>query len=202
MPSYNWFMHSDTSVAFTYDLKSKPTFGVGPSVKYYISDNLNFDVAVVFGSNNFTINQNNEPAFIADSVNISEDIKLKFVDVPINFNGQFDIIENLQGIINFGATIGFVTSSTRLIKDNYSILNSSDYSKFSNILPINFALVGGAGVDYELTRNLHITFTAQYKNGVPDIWLDEDGATFPSQIDNLVLKNRGVIFNFGFYVDF
>lgn len=202
IPTYNWTLSTDESPMYTYEIDQNPSFGIGPSLKYYISDHFNMDLGVIFRNQSFIINQTNEPAYISDSVDISENIKLKYVQLPINFNGQFDIVNNLQGIVNFGTNFSIVTNATRLIIDNNATTNSSDYIKFSNASLLDIYLTGGAGVDYSVTNNLHLTFMAQYNNGIIDAWTDKGGATPPSLIDNLALKNRNIALNFGLYIDF
>lgn len=199
-PSINWKTFSDTSLAYDYKIDSKLAFSIGPSIRYIISENFNIDFNLLFGSSNFVINQTNNSQYSSTEVDIDEDIKLNQIIIPINFNGQFNLVNKLQGVMNFGTSLYLKTSGKRTITDKISNSIINDFTNVKNIKFYDIALSIGAGLDYHIANNLHLTFTTQYSNGIIDIW--NDGNISPSKITNLELKDKNVNFLIGFYIDF
>ena len=201
IPTLNWTTLSDTGSTYSFDNTGiKPGIGFGPSLRYKFSDNFNVDISGIFTWQKIGINQTNE---IPDStqINITEDFRIQYLQLPLNFNGQFDVAGDLQALINFGVGTGIKLSSDRVITDhNNPNIYSKDYKAVSVLNFIDFYLTAGAGVVYNIEDNLHLSLTVQYNNGILDGWFNNKNDA-PSIIEELTLKHKNVAFSIGFYID-
>lgn len=200
IPTFNWTTLTDTDSAYSITSDgTKMGIGFGPSIRYKFSDNFNIDVSGIFTWQNFAFNIMNElPANNIPS-EVKEDFKVQYVQIPLNFNGQFDVAGDFQALINFGVGAGVKLSSSRLVTDGTQY--STDYDASISMLTfIDFYLTAGAGVVYTIDDNLHLSLTMQYNNGIVDGWLDNKDS-YPFLVDNLNLKHKNIAMSLGFYID-
>ena len=202
IPTLNWASMTDGDSLYSYASSgTKLGIGFGPSVRYKFSDNFNVDVSGIFTWQKLGINQTNEsrnPLF----VDRTEDFKIQFLQIPLNFNGQFDVAQDFQALINFGVGTGIKLKSSRVLTDNTNPqLYSSDYQISSVINFIDFYLTAGAGAVYNIEDNLHLSLTIQYNNGIIDGWLNNKNDIIHSTIEDLTLKHKNVAFSLAFYID-
>ena len=201
IPTLNWTTLSDTGSTYSYDDSGiKSGIGFGPSMRYKFSDNFNVDISGIFTWQKIGINQTNEVTN-PTPINRTEDFKVQYLQLPLNFNGQFDVAGDLQALINFGVGTGIRLASSRVITDhNNPNVYSTDYEAVSVLNFIDFYLTAGAGVVYNIEDNLHLSLTIQYNNGILDGWLNSYNDA-PSSIQELTLKHKNVAFSIGFYID-
>ncbi len=100
---------------------------------------------------------------------ITSDIKLNYVEVPIAIKLiTADVKPNLKVYGKFGVNLGFATKTSAKISykkgdtefANDDIKNASKY-----IQPFNISLLMGAGVEYNLAKNLDLILGFSYMNG-------------------------------------
>ena len=201
-PMFNWVTASDTSSLYTFsNSNTEIGIGFGPSMRYSFSDNFNVDISGIFTWQEFGIVQS-EDGLNLNIIDITEDFKVQYLNIPLNLNGQFYIVGNFQAIINFGLTASIMLKSARRITDNIGLNQfSSDYEKVSVLNFADIFLTAGLGTAYSFDDNLHLSLTAQYNNGVLDGWFDRKNNA-PSTIQELTLKHRNITLNIGFYIDF
>ncbi len=202
IPTLNWVSMSDGDSLYSYESSgTKLGIGFGPSVRYKFSDNFNVDVSGIFTWQKFGINQTNETTN-SDVVDRTEDFKVQFLQIPLNFNGQFDVAQDFQALINFGVGTGIKLKSSRLLTDNQDPQEfSSEYKTTSVLNFIDFYLTAGAGAVYNIEDNLHLSLTVQYNNGIIDGWLNNKNDNIHSTIGDLSLKHKNVAFSLAFYID-
>lgn len=204
IPTLNWVSMTDGDSLYSYESSgTKLGIGFGPSVRYKFSDNFNVDVSGIFTWQKFGINQTNESTNPV-VVNRTEDFKVQFLQVPLNFNGQFDVATDLQALINFGVGTGIKLKASRLLTDNLDPAAFSTEFKQTSVLNfIDFYLTAGAGAVYNIEDNLHLSLTVQYNNGIIDSWWNNKSMTDNpnSTIEDLSLKHKNVAFSFAFYID-
>ncbi|NOZ36331.1 MAG: PorT family protein [Chlorobi bacterium] len=202
IPTLNWVSMTDGDSLYSYESSgTKLGIGFGPSVRYKFSDNFNVDVSGIFTWQKFGINQTNETTN-SDVVDRTEDFKVQFLQIPLNFNGQFDVAQDFQAIINFGVGTGIKLKASRLLTDNQNPQEfSSEYKTTSVLNFIDFYLTAGAGAVYNIEDNLHLSLTVQYNNGIIDGWLNNKNDNIHSTIGDLSLKHKNVAFSLAFYID-
>lgn len=202
IPTLNWVSMTDGDSLYSYTSSgTKLGIGFGPSVRYKFSDNFNVDVSGIFTWQKFGINQTNEITY-STHVNRTEDFKVQFLQIPLNFNGQFDVAQDFQALINFGVGTGIKLKSSRVLKDNNNPQLYSDEYKTTSVLNfIDFYLTAGAGAVYNIEDNLHLSLTVQYNNGIIDGWLNNKNDNINSTIDDLNLKHKNIAFSLAFYID-
>ncbi len=202
IPTLNFTSMTDGDSLYSYASSgTKLGIGFGPSVRYKFSDNFNVDVSGIFTWQKFGINQTNETTN-PNPVDITEDFKVQFLQIPLNFNGQFDVATDFQALINFGVGTGIKLKSSRVITDNTNPQRfSSDYQTTSVLNFIDFYLTAGAGAVYNIEDNLHLSLTVQYNNGIIDGWLNNKNDNTDSTIEDLTLKHKNVAFSLAFYID-
>jgi len=200
-PSFDWVSLTDTSNFYSYDNTGvKVGIGFGPSLRYAVSENFNVDISGIFTWQKAGIHQTADVLGIT-VVDKTEDLKIQYLKIPLNFNGQFTVYGDFQALINFGLGAGVKLSSYRKITENFTNL-SSDYE---DARPINFVdlyLTAGLGFVYNIEDNLHLSLTGQYNNGLLDGWLNNRNDELLSTIDDLTLKHRSITASLGFYIDF
>ena len=201
IPTFNWTSLTDTDTSYSYkDTGTNLGFGFGPSFKFNFSDNFNIDVSGIFTWQKFGINQTNEVTN-PTPVNITEDFKIQYLQIPVNLNGQFYIVGDLQALINFGLGAGIKLNSYRVISDEpNSNSYSTDYEEVSVLTFADIYLTAGAGVVYNIVDNVHVSLTCQYNHGVLDGWYNNKNED-PSTIQDLTLKHRNIGLSIGFYID-
>jgi len=208
IPTFNWITTTDTISTIVYENDgTKLGFGFGPSLRYKLSDNFNVDVSGIFTWQKFGISIKNSSTFATD-INIKEKYKVQFLQVPLNLNGQFDVADDFQALLNFGVGTGMKIKSGRLV-DDASKPNATSSKEYDNrikmLRAIDFYLTAGAGVVYNLEDNLHLSLTVQFNNGIIDGWRDGFD-TFPETdkkaiARNLDIKHKNVALSIGFYID-
>jgi hypothetical protein len=202
IPTLNWVSMTDGDSLYSYASSgTKMGIGFGPSVRYKFSDNFNVDVSGIFTWQKFGINQTNETdnSVVVDR---TENFKVQFLQIPLNFNGQFDVATDFQALINFGVGTGIKLSSSRVVIDNTNPqLYSSEYKPTSVLNFFDFYLTAGAGAVYNIEDNLHLSLTVQYNNGIIDGWLNNKNDNINSTIGDLNLKHKNVAFSLAFYID-
>ncbi len=204
IPTVNWGTYTEEDTLFSYKNDgSKMGFGFGPSVRYKFSDNFNVDISGIFTWQKLGISQKNA---LLNPVKIdrTEDFKIQYLQLPLNLNGQFDVAQNFQALINFGVGFGIKLKSMRKVTDanfpedpEYS---DTDYKKAKMLNFLDIYLTAGAGVVYNLEENLHLSLTVQYNNGIIDGWRNSKNNA-PSTINELNLKHKNVAFSLAFYID-
>ncbi len=202
VPSFNWISATDEDTAFTYENEAvKMGIGFGPSVRYMFSDNFNIDISAIFTWQKFGLHQTNQLPENSVVNDITEHFKIQYFQIPINLNGQFDVAEDFQALINFGIGTGIKLSSSRMMVDN---MNADEftvqYEKINILNFIDFYLTAGAGAVYNIEDNLHLSLTLQYNNGIIDGWLNNQNEE-PSTINDLTVKHKNVVLSLGFYID-
>lgn len=201
-PMFNWVSPSDTGSLYSYSNSSaKMGIGFGPSMRYSFSDNFNIDISGIFTWQEFAIDQTDDVGN-TERVDVTENFKLQYLNIPLNLNGQFNVLGELKAIINFGAGFNVKLKSVRQLKDNLGV--SSFQEDYINVKMLNFMdiyLSAGLGLGYSFQENLHLSLTGQYNNGILDGWFDNKN-DLPSTIDELTLKHRNITLNIGFYIDF
>ena len=202
IPTLNFTSMTDGDSLYSYESSgTKLGIGFGPSIRYKFSDNFNVDVSGIFTWQKFGINQTNETTNPIP-VDITEDFKVQFLQIPLNFNGQFDVATDFQALINFGVGTGIKLKSSRVLTDNTSPqLYSTEYKTTSvvNLIDLDLRLTGG--VVYNIEDNLHLSLTVQYNNGIIDGWLNNKNDDIHSTIEDLSLKHKNVAFSLAFYID-
>jgi len=207
IPTFNWATVSDTIADFNYESDgTKLGIGFGPSLRYKMSDNFNIDISGIFTWQKMGINIKNDPKNNNVVTNLSEKYKMQFVQVPLNLNGQFDVADDFQALINFGVGAGILLKSSRLVTDNETLgVYSSNYDTRIKMLRfVDFYLTAGAGVVYNLQDNLHLSLTVQYNNGIIDGWADSKNTIYETSTEintPLDLKHKNVALSLGFYID-
>ncbi len=202
IPTLNWTTMTDGDSLYSYESSgTKVGIGFGPSVRYKFSDNFNVDVSGIFTWQQFGINQTNESTNPV-VVDRTEDFKIQFLQIPLNFNGQFDVATDFQALINFGVGAGINIADSRRVVDNLNPqLYSDEYDADIKMLTLlDFYLTAGAGAVYNIEDNLHLSLTVQYNNGIIDGWLNNKNKA-PSTIGDLNLKHKNVAFSLAFYID-
>ncbi len=202
IPTLNWTSNTDGDSLYSYASSgTKLGIGFGPSVRYKFSDNFNVDVSGIFTWQKFGLNQTNESTNPVP-VNRTENFKVQFLQIPLNFNGQFDVAQDIKALINFGVGTGIKLKSSRVLIDNSNpALYSSEYKPTSVLNFIDFYLTAGAGAVYDIEDNLHLSLTVQYNNGIIDGWLNNKNDNVNSTIGDLTLKHKNVAFSLAFYID-
>ncbi len=202
IPTLNFTSMTDGDSLYSYASSgTKMGIGFGPSIRYKFSDNFNVDVSGIFTWQKFGINQTNENTNPLP-VDRTEDFKVQYLQIPLNFNGQFDVAQDFQALINFGVGTGIKLKSSRVLTDNSNPqLYSSDYQTTSVLNFIDFYLTAGAGAVYNIEDNLHLSLTVQYNNGIIDGWLNNHNDNVFSSIEDLTLKHKNVAFSLAFYID-
>ncbi len=202
IPTLNWTSMTDGDSLYSYESDGvKLGMGFGPSIRYKFSDNFNVDVSGIFTWQKFGIHQTNESTNPV-VIDRTEDFKVQFLQVPVNFNGQFDVAQDFQALINFGVGTGFKLSSSRVLTDNLNAgLYTDEYKPTSVLNFIDFYLTAGAGAVYNIEDNLHLSLTVQYNNGIVDGWLNKKNDNDNSTIEDLTLKHKNVAFSLAFYID-
>jgi long-subunit fatty acid transport protein len=202
IPTFNWVTPSDEDSMYTFENDAtKMGIGFGPSVRYKFSDNFNMDLSAIFTWQKFGIVQTNQMPDNAVATDITENFKVQYLQIPFNFNGQFDVATDFQALINFGVGTGIKLASSRMMVDNiHHGIFVEEYEKVGVLNFIDFYLTAGAGVVYNLEDNLHLSLTVQYNNGIIDGWLDGQNED-PSTITDLSIKHKNVALSLGFYID-
>jgi long-subunit fatty acid transport protein len=202
IPTFNWISTSDKDTAFTFEGNgTKMGIGFGPSVRYKFSDNFNMDLSAIFTWQKFGVLQTNQMPENAIATDIIENFKVQYLQIPFNFNGQFDVAGDFQALINFGVGAGVRLASSRMMVDNLNPdLYSDQYERIGVLNFIDFYLTAGAGAVYNIEDNLHLSLTVQYNNGILDGWLDNQNEA-PSSITDLSIKHKNVALSLGFYID-
>ncbi len=202
IPTLNWVSMTDGDSLYSYSSSgTKLGIGFGPSVRYKFSDNFNMDVSGIFTWQKFGIDQTNESTN-PNPVNRTENFKVQFLQIPLNFNGQFDVAQDFQALINFGVGTGIKLKSSRVLIDNTNPqLYTNEYKPTSVLNFIDFYLTAGAGAVYNIEDNLHLSLTVQYNNGIFDGWLNNKNDNINSTIEDLNLKHKNVAFSLAFYID-
>ncbi|NPA68799.1 MAG: PorT family protein [Chlorobi bacterium] len=203
IPTINWVSVTDGDSMYTYENDgAKMGIGFGPSVRYKFSDNFNVDISGIFTWQKFGIHQTNQMPENSDLVDVTEDFKIQFLQLPLNLNGQFDVAQDIQALINFGVGLGINIADSRRITDNQNPqLYSDEYDSDIDMLTLaDFYLTAGAGAVYNIEDNLHLSLTIQYNNGIIDGWLNNKNKA-PSTIGDLNIKHKNVAFSLAFYID-
>ncbi len=202
IPTLNWVSPTDEDDSISVvNEATKIGIGFGPSVRYKFSDNFNMDLSAIFTWQKFGIDVTNQMPANAQAMNMTENFKVQYLQIPFNFNGQFDVANDLQALINFGVGTGVKLASYRMIEDHIDAGDLSDTYEKSGVLNfIDFYLTAGAGAVYNIEDNLHLSLTVQYNNGIIDGWLDGQNEE-PSKIEDLSIKHKNVAFSLGFYID-
>ncbi len=202
IPTLNWVSMTDGDSLYSYESSgTKLGIGFGPSVRYKFSDNFNVDVSGIFTWQKFGINQTNETTN-PEVVDRTENFKVQFLQIPLNFNGQFDVAQDFQALINFGVGTGIKLNASRVLIDNRDPQEfSSEYKTTSVLNFIDFYLTAGAGAVYNIEDNLHLSLTVQYNNGIIDGWLNNKNDNVHSTIGDLSVKHKNVAFSLAFYID-
>ncbi len=202
IPTLNFTSMTDGDSLYSYESSgTKLGIGFGPSIRYKFSDNFNVDVSGIFTWQKFGIHQTNE-SNVSEVVDRTEDFKVQFLQIPLNFNGQFDVAQDLQALINFGVGTGIKLKASRLLTDNTDPQAFSTEYKTTSVLNfIDFYLTAGAGAVYNIEDNLHLSLTVQYNNGIIDGWLNNKNDNPDSTIGDLNLKHKNVAFSLAFYID-
>jgi hypothetical protein len=200
IPTLNWVSTTDTDSAFTYSNDgTKIGIGFGPSVRYKFSDNFNVDISGIFTWQKFGFSIENQMPDNNTVYSAIEEFKLQYIQVPLNFNGQFDVATDFKALINFGAGAGILLNSSRLVTHGTDY--STEYDPSIKMLTfVDIYLTAGAGVVYDIEDNLHLSLTVQYNNGILDGWLDNKD-TYPLLVHDLNLKHKNIAFSLGFYID-
>jgi hypothetical protein len=200
IPTFDWTRLTDTSY-YSYDHTGvKAGIGFGPSLRYEVSENFNVDVSGIFTWQRTGIHQTFDLLGVR-TVDRTEDIKIQYLKIPLNFNGQFTVYGDIQALINFGLGAGIKLSSYRQVTDN--ILEfTNDYEDVRAINFVDIYLAAGLGLVYNIDDNLHLSVTGQYNNGVLDGWLNNRNDEPLSFINDLTMKHRNIALNIGFYIDF
>lgn len=204
IPTFNWISTTESVDSFNYTNEgTKMGIGFGPSLRYKFSDNFNVDVSGIFTWQKFGIDVVNDNITNSVMTDMNESFKVQFLQVPLNLNGQFDVADDFQALLNFGVGAGIKLSSERLITevpDQNRI--STTYEPADNILTfIDFYLTAGAGVVYNLEDNLHLSLTVQYNSGIVDGWIDGNNDNVFSEINELSIKHQNIALSLGFYID-
>jgi len=204
IPTFNWTSVSETDAMFNYTNDgTKMGIGFGPSIRYKFSDNFNVDVSGIFTWQKFGIHVVNDNIKNSVATDMNEKFKVQFLQIPLNLNGQFDVADDFQAVLNFGVGAGVKLSSERLITevpDQHRL--STTYDPAIKMLTfVDFYLTAGAGVVYNLEDNLHLSLTVQYNNGIVDGWIDKNNDMTYSQINSMSLKHKNVALSLGFYID-
>ncbi|MCF6184426.1 MAG: PorT family protein [Bacteroidales bacterium] len=202
IPTLNWVSMTDGDSLYSYESSgTKLGIGFGPSVRYKFSDNFNVDVSGIFTWQKFGINQTNETTN-PEVVDRTENFKVQFLQIPLNFNGQFDVAQDFQALINFGVGTGIKLNASRVLIDNQDPQEfSSEYKTTSVLNFVDFYLTAGAGAVYNIEDNLHLSLTVQYNNGIIDGWLNNKNDNVHSTIGDLSVKHKNVAFSLAFYID-
>ncbi len=208
IPTFNWVTLSDTVSTHKYENEgTKMGIGFGPSLRYKFSDNFNVDVSGIFTWQKFGIKVLNELPANPEKVDITEKFKVQFLQIPLNLNGQFEVADDLNALLNFGVGAGIKLKSSRLVEDpdrpNHF---SEEYDSSIKMLTfVDFYLTAGAGVVYDIEDNLHLSLTVQYNNGIINGWLDNKNKykeeNDSNGIKQLNLKHKNVALSIGFYID-
>jgi long-subunit fatty acid transport protein len=196
-PMFNWISPLDTSTIYSYEnAETKIGIGFGPSMRYSFSENFNVDISGIFTWQEFALTQRN--LLTSADIRVVEEFKVQYLNVPLNLNGQFNIVGDLKALINFGMGLSINIKQLRSITaDGFT----SDYVKVRMLNFMDIFLSAGLGTAYSFRDNLHLSLTAQYNNGIIDGWFDRKNDP-PSTIDELSLKHRNITLNIGFYIDF
>jgi hypothetical protein len=196
IPSLDWTHLTDTGSTYSFENTGVHLgIGFGPSLRYMVSDNFNVDVSGIFTWQRAGIHQ------IGNNVNNTESLKIQYLKIPLNFNGQFDVYGDIQALINFGLGAGIKLSSYRKITSDDGLIETD----YEDVRALNFAdiyLAAGLGLVYNIDESLHLSVTAQYNNGILDGWLNNKNEEPLSEIEDLTMKHRSVALNIGFYIDF
>ncbi len=208
IPTFNWTTISDTITDLNYKNDgTKLGIGFGPSIRYKLSDNFNIDVSGIFTWQRFGINITNDENHNSILTNLKEKYKVQFLQIPLNLNGQFDVADDFQALLNFGVGTGIKLKSSRLVEDieHPGTYSTEEYDTRIKMLTFaDFYLTAGAGVVYNLEDNLHLSLTVQYNNGILDGWIDGKNTIYETSTEittPLVLKHKNVALSLAFYID-
>jgi len=209
IPTFNWATVTESQSVDSFEYTNAGTkmgLGFGPSIRYKISDNFNVDVSGIFTWQKFGIDISNELPINTEVSLIHETYKMQFLQIPLNLNGQFDIADDFQALLNFGVGAGIKLKSGRLVADeplSGDYKTSYDY-QIKMLTFVDLYLTAGAGVVYNLEDNLHLSLTVQYNNGIIDGWLDSKNTLSHTSTEittPLNLKHKNVALSLAFYID-
>lgn len=100
---------------------------------------------------------------------ISSDIKMNYIEIPISVKLlTAEVRENLKVYGKFGLNLGFSTKSSAEVvykkgANQYAKDDIKNASKY--IQPFNASLIIGAGVEYNVAKNLDLMLGLTYANG-------------------------------------
>lgn len=175
---------------------TKVGVGFGPSVKYNVAKNFSVDVGLIFTWQGTKFKEYNYPDSTPE-VNKEYTTKMKYVMIPINLEGKFNITRSLGAILDFGATPAINTESLMTI-NNTLTGTTLDNVKFSGTF-FNLYLNAGAGVFFNPTKELTLSLVALYHHGIIDSYYDNDSNNY---LKSLELKERFISLNFGLHINF
>lgn len=207
IPTFNWATVTDTSANLNYTNDgTKLGMGFGPSIRYKMSDNFNVDISGIFTWQKMGINIKNDPIHNNVVTNLAEKYKMQFLQIPLNLNGQFDVADDFQALLNFGVGAGILLKSSRQVIDNENLgaYPSTYDTRIKMLRFIDFYLTAGAGVVYNLEDNLHLSLTVQYNNGIIDGWADDSNTIYETSTKittPLDIKHKNIALSLAFYID-
>lgn len=196
-PLISWSAPSNSNL---YDFTNdgvKMGYGFGPSLKIKLSDSFNTDIGVLFTWQGTKFNQQNNldnPIL----TNFNYDTRIQYLQIPVIFEGKFDVSDNIAVGIDFGVIPAVSLSSEMDVRDlTTSTVVATDVD-FNGSL-FNFFLSAGAGTYFKLSEGVTLSTVVMYNNGIIDVWYDKSSDEY---IKNLILKNHFISLNLGIHIDF
>jgi hypothetical protein len=165
---------------------SKLTFSWGFMGEYFFADNYAISSGVEL------VSRGGKITFVDTAIVVNEDLRLKYIDIPITVKMRTNEIGYMRYFGQFGFTPGFNISSKADIETTIlgTTVEESDVDINKQITPINMALHIALGLEYSLSGNTSLIVSAAFNNGFVDIG-EEKGEKIMANYFGL---NLGVLF--------
>ena len=194
VPIFGWSnVQSTDTFAFSSN-GFKPGIGIGPALKFKLGNSFNTEVGVLFTWQGSKFTQFNDTI-----LNYNYDVKRQYLQIPISFNGSFEVGSNVSAVMSFGATPAVKLSSLVNVSDagNANASVENDY-EFPGTF-FNLYLTAGAGTSIEIARGVHFVSVVKYNHAIIDSWFDDEENKYIKELDE---KHHFVSLDLGLHIDF
>jgi hypothetical protein len=148
---------------------AKLTFSWGFMAEYFFAENYAFASGIEFSSYGGKLTTPNPSAIV------NMDMRMNYIDVPLTIKMRTKEIGYMRYFGQFGITPGFNISSKADLESITTIggvtttITQEDEDIKSDIVPLNVSLLIALGLEYGLSGNTALVFSASFHNGFLDI---------------------------------
>lgn len=171
---------------------SKIGFSYGLSTEFYMAKNYLFSTGISFSSLGGKIKYEGVYDFngLLSPSEIKEDIKIKYVDIPLTLKLKTNQIGYISYYGNFGVNMGFrYQAKSNFTYIDFDNIEKSDVNTSSNVKFMNINLVIGGGIEYNLSGNTNFMIGVTYNNGFVNV-LDDKTHVLDAN-GNATINNEG-----------